>query len=665
MLLSSALIQQSIARYHGCDVDRQTRSKAVTKDGNRGHVIQQAKRKAIYRELMASTNNAQAAASALERIIAGNDLTGINYLAIGLRASRSVCRICLRDSAGRLTGYGTGFLVAPGVLMTNNHVLDADTTASTATAEFNYEFDVDGHDRPVIRFALDATSFFTDKKLDFSLVGVAPRAEDGTAITEFGFLPLRPRPGKSFEGEYLTIVQHPGGERKQICVRENKLIKYLEDTVWYETDTVAGSSGSPVFNGFWEVVALHHSGVPQKKNGRIMAADGKPWDETMGEDKIKWIANEGIRASSIVSFLQGGHAQEPLARRVLDASAPGAANLITPPARLPVVPNQPHVWQPSAPGLAPPMAAPITSLPGIEKVVINQNNYDERPGYDENFLGDGALKLPLPTLPAKLKTDAVRLTDAKTEMVLNYYNYSLVMSKSRKLAFYSMVNINGAQRRDTGKREGDKWFFDPRIPAGAQIDDKFYKAVKTAKNPKVRVFDRGHLVRRLDATWGPNVSQATRNGNDTFHFTNCSPQHLTFNESKALWAGIEDFVLDHAQNEKCSATVINGPVFGTKDPSAQGIKIPVQFFKIAVFAKADQLAAAGFLLTQADLLERDLPEDEKLSVADAKVFQVPIKKIAALTGLGFGPLTRRDGGMDAFEEMEVLQPLGGLQNIMI
>lgn len=668
MLLSSSLIEDAEDRYHDCKVASHARTKAIAQDGNRAHAIPSLKRKAIYRELLSSTHNAQAAADALERIIAGNDLTGINYLAIGTRAASSVCRVSLRDSQGRVTGYGTGFLVAPGVLMTNNHVLDSDATASQAVAEFDYEYDIDGRDRPVVRFALDAAGFITDRKLDFSLAAVAQRSDDGLrAIDEFRFLPLKPRPGKSFEGEYLTIIQHPGGERKQICVRENKLIKYLETTLWYETDTVAGSSGSPVFNGFWEVVALHHSGVPEKKQGKVMAVDGRVWNETMGEDKIKWIANEGIRVSSIVALLQQ-QVQEPLARRVLDA-ATGTTTIAANPVRRAVAVPPPVAPMGEVPHLLPPGSGPV-ALPGIEKVEINQNNYGARPGYDETFLGDGALTVQLPALSAAMKKNAAKVRGARRLLVADYYNYSLVMNARRKLAFFSIVNINGSQRRDTGAREGDKWFVDPRIDKSAQIVDSFYKSIKTIKDPKKRVFDRGHLVRRLDATWGPNTAQATRNGNDTFHFTNCSPQHVTFNEGHQLWAGIEDFVLAHAQNEKCMATVINGPIFRKDDRQALGVLIPAQFFKIAVFAKGDALAAAGFVLSQAALLEQDLPVDEKealkpLKPGEAQIFQRPISAIAKLTGLDFGTLSSHDQGVSALEGLRVAQPLTALEDIRI
>jgi V8-like Glu-specific endopeptidase len=41
----------------------------------------------------------------------------------------------------------------------------------------------------------------------------------------------------------------------------HNLVTYSDDKiVQYLTDTEPGSSGSPVFNSQWQVVALHHSG---------------------------------------------------------------------------------------------------------------------------------------------------------------------------------------------------------------------------------------------------------------------------------------------------------------------------------------------------------------------------------------------------------------------
>ena len=54
-----------------------------------------------------------------------------------------------------------------------------------------------------------------------------------------------------------------------------------------------GSSGSPVFNDQWDVVSLHHSGMPQtNERGEILTVDEQIYREDMGDNKINWIANE-------------------------------------------------------------------------------------------------------------------------------------------------------------------------------------------------------------------------------------------------------------------------------------------------------------------------------------------------------------------------------------
>src|SRR5262245_11280582 len=100
------------------------------------------------------------------------------------------------------------------------------------------------------------------------------------------------------------------------------LLKYAGDFVWYLTDTTAGSSGSPAFNQFWQVIALHHSGVPKKDSqGRILTKDGKVWDPSMDESLIDWIANEGARVSAIVADLKVAVGASPVIRPVLDQVA--------------------------------------------------------------------------------------------------------------------------------------------------------------------------------------------------------------------------------------------------------------------------------------------------------------------------------------------------------
>jgi endonuclease G, mitochondrial len=104
-------------------------------------------------------------------------------------------------------------------------------------------------------------------------------------------------------GEHVNIIQHPKGQYKQFVSRANELVDVLKNHVHYVTDTEQGSSGSPVYNDQWEVVALHHSGVPRMENGQYLAKDGRSWDGRDSDD-IDWIANEGVRVSQIVRHIE-------------------------------------------------------------------------------------------------------------------------------------------------------------------------------------------------------------------------------------------------------------------------------------------------------------------------------------------------------------------------
>jgi endonuclease G len=138
--------------------------------------------------------------------------------------------------------------------------------------------------------------------------------------------------------DMINVIQHPLGREKEIVIRNNQVLdlrtgngsgdEAMGPFIHYEADTEKGSSGSPVLNDQWEVVALHHSGVPRRDaQGQILAKDGQRWVEgTHPFEAIAWIANEGMRVSSLVAFLEKarvGPAERALLDRLLSAQSPG------------------------------------------------------------------------------------------------------------------------------------------------------------------------------------------------------------------------------------------------------------------------------------------------------------------------------------------------------
>lgn len=193
-------------------------------------------------------------------------------------------------------------------------------------------------------------------------------------------------------------------------------------------------------------------------------------------------------------------------------------------------------------------------------------------------------------------------------------------------------------------------------------------------------FDRGHLTRRMDATWGSNAASAKRNGDDSFHFTNCAPQHWQYNQGAKRWLGLEDYVIENFARETGIASVFNGPVFDAplsvegpdgrlvpdikgerhSDPTFGEVAIPKLFFKIVVCARNRQLAAAAFLMTQEDFLASiDRLHgmeglQEKLTSAEARLYQVDLATISRLTGLSFPAL--RGAEVELVESLQTFGP---------
>ncbi|MFO0960547.1 MAG: DNA/RNA non-specific endonuclease [Isosphaeraceae bacterium] len=537
----------------------------------------------------------------LEQIIGRNMLMPVGYLEAGWRASRAVGRVVVVAPHGTVAGFGTGFLVGPRVLMTNHHVLPDIPTARASRVEFGYQRDADGALSAGTPSKLAPDLLFLtspEDALDFTVVALADEPPG------LGYHPLIAGGTPVLAGDCLTIIQHPRGEPKQVALRENQVIRLPGDGdpfLHYQTSTLPGSSGSPVFNDAWEVIALHHSGKPATDPyGRVLNLDGGPWDPSMGPDRIRWVANEGIRIHAIVDEIRR---QKP--------SREAAAMIAPAQARRP---------------------ATTAGSVAIPELARGRPGFDDRDGYDPGFLG---FNVPLPRMAAGLRAEALvpeGSAGGRSRHVLPYHHFSLVMHRRRRLAIFTAVNLDGNQARAV-VRKSNPWAYDGRIDRSSQVGADFY----------AKPFDRGHLVRRIDPCWGTSESRAREAADDTFYYTNSSPQHELFNEGKNLWAGLEDFLLQAATRGKKRMSVFTGPVLAADDPLYRGVAIPRQFWKVAVAPGGDgKPVAMGFLASQADLIRSIMPGPEIAPAEVARAFQVPIAEIEAATGLGFGQLRSRD-----------------------
>ncbi len=244
--------------------------------------------------------------------------------------------------------------------------------------------------------------------------------------------------------------------------------------------------------------------------------------------------------------------------------------------------------------------------------------------YDPWFL---STPLPLPGVAPEVPT-----------VTLPFTHFTVVLQPERRLALVTAANVDGARLLDIDR--GDDWHLDPRVPADAQTGPEVY-----ADND----LDRGHLTRRRDPVWGERAVAEQANL-DTFTYVNAAPQAALFNQGELLWAGLEDYVLDHARTYAQRLSVLTAPVLGPDDPLYRGTRLPRRFWKVAAWNDGDEtspvLAATGYVLDQSEQLDAiDLTGRAGAApppLGAYLTYQVPVVDIATLTGLDLGALVDAD-----------------------
>ncbi len=241
----------------------------------------------------------------LEAVINSEDNFLDVYLLRGaLYCAQAVGRVEVPKGKAR----GTGFLVGPDLFLTNQHVLKEEAYLEEAVVRFGYMNDASGVTAAGKVFGFQPSFYFASpaKELDYALVrleekplaGITANGELATAPIEAllmagkhrGYLALTPR--FLVDRARVNILQHPDGDPLKVVLTQNYVVHRTQNRLQYVADTMEGSSGSPVFNHNWEVVALHHSGSPYPPDA-VGDVVKKAW-------KGRFRVNEGIPMRAVL-----------------------------------------------------------------------------------------------------------------------------------------------------------------------------------------------------------------------------------------------------------------------------------------------------------------------------------------------------------------------------
>jgi hypothetical protein len=207
-------------------------------------------------------------------------------------------RVCRVEIGGR--PQGTAFLLGPNAILTNYHVVEtviagqSGLSPADVVLRFDYKRLGGGaqvHAGQEIRLETGGDGWLLDssrysdvdleldpkpgdpgpEELDYALL--RPQGEPGNepigsdaepGAPPRGWISL-PQTEHPFEPDTpLFIVQHPRGAALKLALDTHAVIGLYGAgrRVRYRTNTEPGSSGSPVFDQNWNLVALHHSGDP-------------------------------------------------------------------------------------------------------------------------------------------------------------------------------------------------------------------------------------------------------------------------------------------------------------------------------------------------------------------------------------------------------------------
>jgi hypothetical protein len=210
--------------------------------------------------------------------------------------------------------YGTGWLIAPGILITNHHVIDArskqpkpdglgessaspqdfSAQAERVVAHFDYYAGSEPDAATTVKCS-GARLLAQSVALDFAVIELveAHKVADRPPLR----LPTVQPP--LARGDRMNIVQHPQRQAMRFAIRNNFFVMpgrrpYL---LWYQTDTEPGASGSPVCDDEWQVVALHHAAtVP-------LSPLAVPQEVISGNPVTVKLLNEAVRIHDILGSL--------------------------------------------------------------------------------------------------------------------------------------------------------------------------------------------------------------------------------------------------------------------------------------------------------------------------------------------------------------------------
>jgi hypothetical protein len=170
--------------------------------------------------------------------------------------------LAARSAVGRIespkgTGIGTGVLIGKNLLLTCDHIFSK-SQVTQAWVRFNYTTGSYALDSNV--FELDLDTATRHSQLDYALVRVKGEPKQRTANLIDAILD---------SNQEIRLIHHPQGQHIVISGL-GQIVQVGDDYIDHNISTDEGSSGAPIFNRDWQLVAIHRGNLGIGRAGRSL-----------------------------------------------------------------------------------------------------------------------------------------------------------------------------------------------------------------------------------------------------------------------------------------------------------------------------------------------------------------------------------------------------------
>jgi hypothetical protein len=229
--------------------------------------------------------------TSFERAFGADSAKTLAWYRAMMDAARGVARICSRVEPDK--GIGSGFLVRARdflsgptlagleknelVLLTNAHVVSNQhpTALRPNVAAATFEALEEEKRQVNLREVL-----WESLELDAALVRLDSPVVPSPALAYDLASEQQPPTFDERVQRRVFVIGHAGGGALSISLQDSLQVGWSDPRVHYRTPTEPGNSGSPVFDDFWNVLALHHAaceGIPRPNGTGTYDANEGIW----------------------------------------------------------------------------------------------------------------------------------------------------------------------------------------------------------------------------------------------------------------------------------------------------------------------------------------------------------------------------------------------------